>query len=206
MDTYEASLVVVSEAGRPDAPHPHHLPVAGLRVRAVSLPDVFPQAFVSQREAKAACEEAKKRLCTDEEWALACEGAEAAARTYPYGAPYRAGACNDAAPVSPLAQTLGPRAAGTGYRWEEMNDPRLGLVPGALAKTGAHPACRTPEGVVDLVGNLHEWTDDPGGTFRGGFYLDTKQHGEGCAYVTTAHDASYRDYSIGFRCCAATAP
>jgi len=25
-----------------------------------------------------------------------------------------------------------------------------------------------------MMGNLHEWTADPAGTFRGGFYVDTK--------------------------------
>ena len=43
--------------------------------------------------------------------------------------------------------------------------------------------------------------DDPAGTFKGGFYVDTKLNGEGCLYTTTAHDVSYWDYSTGFRCC-----
>jgi hypothetical protein len=51
-----------------------------------------------------------------------------------------------------------------------------------------------------MVGNIHEWTSD--GTFRGGYYLDTKQNGEGCDYKTTAHAKTYYDYSTGFRCCA----
>ena len=45
-------------------------------------------------------------------------------------------------------------------------------------------------------------TSDPGGTFRGGFYVDTAVNGPGCTYRTTAHSASYSDYSTGFRCCA----
>jgi hypothetical protein len=52
-----------------------------------------------------------------------------------------------------------------------------------------------------MVGNLHEWTAASSGTFRGGYYLDTKINGEGCDYRTTAHDARYHDYSTGFRCC-----
>jgi sulfatase modifying factor 1 len=27
-------------------------------------------------------------------------------------------------------------------------------------------------------------------------------NGNGCQHVTTAHDVSYADFSIGFRCCA----
>ena len=53
-----------------------------------------------------------------------------------------------------------------------------------------------------MVGNLHEWVDDPDGTFQGGYYLDTHQHGDGCNYRTPAHDIYYHDYSTGFRCCA----
>ena len=55
--------------------------------------------------------------------------------------------------------------------------------------------------MYDLVGNLHEWVDDPDGTFRGGYYMDTTKNGDGCSYHTTAHDFTYHDYSTGFRCC-----
>lgn len=72
---------------------------------------------------------------------------------------------------------------------------------GLWACTG-NTGCFTPDGVYDLMGNLHEWTLDPSGTFRGGFYGDTRINGEGCLYETTAHDVTYWDYSTGFRCCA----
>jgi len=195
VDVYEASLVEV-EAGV-ERPHRHNLPVGEARVRAVSLPGVLPQAFISQREAAGACAAAGKRLCTDDEWQTACSEAG----RYPYGRERRPGACNDEARVAPLVQLFGRRPPGTPYTWKEMNDPRLGEVAGALAKTGQFVGCRSADGAMDLVGNLHEWTAHPGGTFRGGFFGDTRQHGEGCSYETTAHDAGYRDYSVGFRCC-----
>ena len=53
-----------------------------------------------------------------------------------------------------------------------------------------------------MIGNLHEWTADRSGTFRGGFYLDNTTHGIGCIYRATGHSTIYRDYSTGFRCCA----
>ena len=55
-----------------------------------------------------------------------------------------------------------------------------------------------------MVGNLHEWVADPNGTFYGGYYQDVASmgHGDGCGYLTTAHEARYHDYSTGFRCCA----
>lgn len=99
--------------------------------------------------------------------------------------------------------------------WTQLNDPRLGQVEGALSKTGSHDACVNGFGVVDMVGNLHEWvktgpspgasSSDPAssrGTFAGGYYLDTALNGDGCLYRTTAHAHDYHDYSTGFRCCA----
>ena len=84
----------------------------------------------------------------------------------------------------------------------EMNDPRLNQLDATLAPTGTHDECTNPYGVFDMVGNLHEWTNDPNGTFQGGYYLDTHRNGDGCSYRTVAHEFSYHDYSTGFRCCA----
>ena len=83
-----------------------------------------------------------------------------------------------------------------------MNDPQLNQLPGTLALTGAHGGCTNESGVYDMVGNLHEWTADPEGTFRGGYYMDTTINGDGCWYRTPGHNVAYHDYSTGFRCCA----
>jgi formylglycine-generating enzyme required for sulfatase activity len=83
-----------------------------------------------------------------------------------------------------------------------MIDPRLNQLEGTLARTGDHPDCTNEYGVYDMMGNLHEWVDDPDGTFQGGYYLDTHLNGDGCMYQTTAHPTSHYDYSTGFRCCA----
>jgi hypothetical protein len=89
--------------------------------------------------------------------------------------------------------------------WAKLNDPGLGQVDGALARTGEHAECVNGFGVFDMVGNLHEWvaTDPnaPHGTFAGGYYLDTTLNGDGCNYRTVAHAHDYHDYSTGFRCC-----
>jgi hypothetical protein len=93
--------------------------------------------------------------------------------------------------------------------WARLNDPGLGQVDGALAKTGEHDECVNGFGVFDMVGNLHEWVaTDPKtvhGTFAGGYYLDTTINGDGCNYRTVAHAHDYHDYSTGFRCCAPAA-
>ena len=55
----------------------------------------------------------------------------------------------------------------------ELNAPELNQLGRGLAKTGAYEGCRSPEGVFDMVGNLHEWVDEAVGPhdrghFRGG--------------------------------------
>ena len=198
IDAYEASVVELDASGG-DVPHAPHLPVTGLRVRAVSRADVLPQAYISQEESRAACAEAGKRLCTDDEWKLACGGANDL--TYPYGKDREEGACNDVASVSPMNHYFDAgRVGAAAYTWEKMNDPRLNQLPGGLAKTGSFARCRGAAAIYDMVGNLHEWTATPS-TFRGGYYLDVQLHGPGCRYQTTAHLPTYHDYSTGFRCC-----
>jgi hypothetical protein len=199
IDAFEASLDVVDARGRTARRHsPYHTPAAGTRIRARSRRGVVPQAHVSQEQAAAACEAAGKRLCTDDEWLAACRSD--GARTYPYGEEHVAGRCNDKG-VSPL-RTLHGKAEGLEvFGLEAMNDPRLNQIPGSLARTAAFKGCKTRAGAYDMVGNLHEWTADGSGTFRGGYYLDNEINGRGCSYVTKAHSTKYHDYSIGFRCC-----
>jgi hypothetical protein len=291
IDRYEASVVEVQDDGT-ERPHAHYEPVDGKHVRAVSVPGVFPQGFISEVQAEAACEASHKRLCAEDEWVTACEGA--AHQLYPYGNTRTPGACHDQgksavgavfgaaalaqAPAAPGRTPTGargpatppapshagtahagaahgprPQDAGAGGRkkpknprktptptsragkpprpgpahaaskrpkrpapasarpasvtpsvWTQLNDPRLGQVPGALSHTGEHAQCKNDAGVYDLMGNLHEWVrpkDPAHGTFRGGYYLDTSQNGEGCRYKTQAHAHDYHDYSTGFRCC-----
>jgi formylglycine-generating enzyme len=199
IDRYEASLVTIDARGRVLGKHSPFRTIAEGRVRAESRRGVLPQGYVSMKHALAACEAAGKRLCTDTEWVTACTGKQPT--RYPYGDEHVAGRCNDAA-VSPLRTLFGASDDVATFAWERMNDPRLNQVPGSLARTGAFKKCRNAFGVHDMVGNLHEWTADPDGTFRGGFYLDNTTHGVGCQYKTTGHSSIYHDYSTGFRCCA----
>ncbi len=196
IDQYEASVVELR--GKTEVPHPHFKPVTGLRVRAVSKRGVFPQGYISRDEAEGACKEAKKRLCADDEWLAACRGKKPT--KFPYGDEHKDGYCNDKG-ISPLNKYYPDRPDAEKYGPVAMNDPRLNQLEGGLAKTGQFSKCRNGFRAQDMVGNLHEWTADPKGTFRGGYYLDTVINGEGCDYKTTAHDAKYHDYSTGFRCC-----
>lgn len=198
VDRFEASLDVIDDGGAVLAEHPANKPVGKARVRAKSVRGVLPQAYISQREAAAACENADKRLCTSAEWQAAC-GGEPKTR-YPYGQARQRGACNDEG-REPLAAIAKDAASPDTWGIDPMNDPRLHLVPGGVARTGRFDRCRSEAGIHDMVGNVHEWTSDEAGTMRGGYYLDTATLGVGCAYAATGHDRDYHDYSTGFRCC-----
>jgi formylglycine-generating enzyme len=198
VDRYEASTVEVHGDGTTE-PHSPYLPVAGLRVRAVSRKGVVPQAYISRNQAEGACREAGKRLCADREWIAACKGPTGT--RFPYGNDRQDNVCvdtNRTAPLLKLFSDLGRKR----YFSKPMNDPRLNQQAGTVAPTGSFTNCTNGFHVYDMVGNVHEWTADPKGTFRGGYYLDTHINGDGCDYRTVAHEATYHDYSTGFRCCA----
>ncbi len=199
IDQYEASVVAVS--GKSTKAHSPYKGVDGIKVKAVSKKGVVPQAHISKEQAETACKNANKRLCTDDEWVEACKGKKPT--TYPYGDDHKAGACNDSGVSSfnrYYGQAGGP-APQSAFTWANMNDERLNQVKNTVAKTGSFSKCKNSYKVYDMVGNLHEWTAAAAGTFRGGYYLDTKINGEGCNYKTSAHGAKYHDYSTGFRCC-----
>jgi hypothetical protein len=203
IDRWEGSLVEVMPDGR-DVPWPAFGPIDESRtLRAVSAPNVYPQAYISGAQAARACEAAGKRLCAPVEWRKACMGPQQTA--FGYGSERAAGRCNDSG-NSPMLRIYPQVAVSwTLVGMTEMNDPRLNQLDGTLAPTGSHSQCTNGYGVFDMVGNLHEWTNDPNGTFQGGYYLDTHKNGDGCSYRTVAHEFTYHDYSTGFRCCAAPA-
>jgi len=202
IDRWEDSLVDVFDDAH-EEPHPPFLPVGSGAVRAVTESGVMPQAYISRNEAEIACRASKKRLCHEDEWVRACKGPSNT--TFPYGEEHKNQACNDhgRAPIQVLHGNLGAAAYGSA---SVMNDPQLDQLPGTLAATGSHTQCKTSGGAFDMVGNIHEWIDDPEGTFVGGYYLDTTLNGTGCNYRTVAHGPSYHDYSTGFRCCADARP
>ena len=198
VDRYEGSLVVREADGKESPCSPYIPPPSDKVVLARSIQGVVPQAYISARAAQAACKAAGKRLCQPVEWRAACGGSEGT--TYPYGATRAGGKCHDSGVSPMLAFHASTMARGWGLG--ELNDPRNNQLEGTVARTGTFPDCVSDQGVYDMVGNLHEWTADPNGTFQGGYWLDTSLHGDGCAYRTIAHGYEYRDYSTGFRCCA----
>jgi formylglycine-generating enzyme len=208
IDRYEATLV--RKQGGTSTPWPGNQPVDGSESEfvAVSRAQQKPQGYISGSQSALACQHAGKRLCAPSEWQAACRGPEHT--RYPYGDTRQAGVCNDrfgkptGHPVTRLYQQTQVRGDRPANMWSPtfMNDPRLHELSDTVSPGGSFSRCTNGYGVFDMVGNLHEWVDDPKGTFMGGFFMDTRLNGEGCDYRTTAHDFGYHDYSTGFRCCA----
>jgi formylglycine-generating enzyme len=197
----EAQSLEASDAGRSASVPMPELPIAqaagNTTPRALSRAGVVPNGHLSMSVAKTACEAAGKRLCSLEEWKRACRGE--LDQKFPYGPDYRPKLCNVFREEHPGHVLFGNFSVG-------MQDPRMGTVEAAqgplLRKTGETSSCAShwdQDAVYDMVGNLDEWIDDPEGTFVGGFFSRATK--EGCDAIVTAHPASYKDYSLGARCC-----
>lgn len=147
-----------------------------------------PALRVSWYEAKAACEAAGRRMCTEAEWLSACQGAVAVdddnngvyaddlieGNTYPYGELHERGRCWD------------------GQRSEESRP----------AYTGELPGCLSPVGAYDLTGNLEEWvgaTPETAALMGGAF--DTSDDHARCARRNASFGAGFASPRTGFRCC-----
>ncbi len=198
VDRYENSLVEILTNGTERPWSAFHAP-DHVRVRAVSVRGAVPQGYISADQASRACAASGKRLCGDTEWVRACSGPR---RTqFTYGQRRVEGACNENHSRHPVVHLF---ARTHRYIWSAtlMNDPAINQLPDTIATTGNHENCTNDYGVFDMQGNLHEWTADAHGTFRGGYYMDNTINGDGCQYVTHGHNRSYHDYSTGFRCCA----
>jgi hypothetical protein len=193
IDRYEASLVRMDDGS---SWSPYDNP-GTTSVIAVSVAGAVPQGYIDGIQAGDACTNAGKRLCADAEWLRACQGPSG--NTYPYGNTRMTGVCNDHRDLHPAYEYFGTTDPSV---FSMIDNACINQLPETVDPAGDNAGCVTAEGAFDMMGNLHEWTADPNGTFRGGYYVDTVENGNGCLYVTTAHDTSHWDYSTGFRCCA----
>ena len=147
-----------------------------------------PVGGVSWFQARAACINAGKRLCSAREWLLACRGASD--RTFPYGDDYEPGTCNGFD-----ATRGGITEAGALIRPEsdDQGPPKAG-------------GCVSENGVYDLSGNLWEWNNDrflegsrrglAGGSFR------SNRAGLSCVTEGRHEEPEMALETYGFRCCA----
>jgi formylglycine-generating enzyme required for sulfatase activity len=198
------AFAMFRDAKRPDTAEAPELPnppsfelEENFAARATSRAGVVPNGYLSGVVSGEACQAAGKRLCSIAEWTLACRGEKN--RRFPYGDDYADGACNVFREAHPASVLHGDASI-------HHLDPRLNLVKGSrgplLRRTGESAGCRSDwsgDAVFDMVGNLDEWVDDPGGTFAGGFYARGTR--DGCDAKIESHPLDYFDYSVGVRCC-----
>jgi sulfatase modifying factor 1 len=151
---------------------------------------MLPAVMVTFEQAEFACDEENKRLCTEAEWALACQGESGF--VFPYGDDRDDSACNVEKKV--------PRV-----RPEELWEPRdiAAVLERVDARTasGAMPRCVSPFGVRDMTGNVEEWVkSDTAGVsraLRGGEYASDPT----CLTVRKMRTPGFRQFHTGFRCC-----
>ncbi len=157
---------------------------------------VRPAVWVSFDDAKRACAIEGKRLCAAEEWELACEGT--GMWPYPYGLTRDASACNE-------------RRATSTAEDGKLDDPwtrgaEIGRTDGRLA-SGTQPACVSPFGAADMIGNVEEWVfhangQDNAKPFRTARKGGSWTHGKGrCRPIEASEPGWYRANDVGFRCC-----
>lgn len=146
---------------------------------ASSAAGVVPTAPTSWYQARGACLNAGKHLCTVEEWTAACGVA-----AFPWGdAPMPEEVCAVPAPDGTTA-------------WTE------------LQPTGSLPDCRSPAGVYDQIGNAWEWADPgtlddagvPETAKMGGAYY-AGQGNAGCLLAPVTEHAPWFAGTIAARCC-----
>ena len=153
----------------------------------------WPIIMVSWYEARDACKNEGKRLCSEDEWTYACEGEEAT--PYPNGYTRDPDACLNDRPWKKFdGNGLMPRSNASA----ELDRLWQGL------PSGSRPACKSKAGVYDLTGNVDEWTKSsvPGerpSVLKGGYWGPVRTR---CRPATKAHDETHTFYQQGFRCCA----
>jgi len=146
-------------------------------------------------EAEAACASVGKRLCTEFEWELACEGPNAL--PWPYGYRYEVGACNSDKPYMAYSQS---KLSSKSDEVREAETKRLYQAE----PSGSFTTCTSPYGVVDMTGNAEEWvsTSRPEwphrSSLKGGYW---SKPWSGCRGTNESHGPMFRFYDIGFRCC-----
>jgi eukaryotic-like serine/threonine-protein kinase len=137
----------------------------------------LPRVNVSWEQARKACADENKRLCTEEEWEKACKGPGSA--RFPYANDFDPSRCN--------------------------TDDAEGK-DRALARSGGFEGCRSGYFVADLSGNVAEWTASTfsdkslSRTQKGGAF-DRPGYAVRCS-ARISGEPNKPEPTVGFRCCA----
>lgn len=179
----------------------------------------LPLVMYTYHEATAWCAQRAKRLCFDDEWTQACGGA--AQSTYPYGNKHMAGVCNDeetwiaynqslldawptdvsTPDITSLQQLLDAARASSSSGADSANHVEF-LYQGE--PSGDNTGCVSPDGILDLCGNIEEWTQRRtsggagfDGNLKGRYWAESRT----CQQAILSHGNGFRFYQLGFRCC-----
>jgi formylglycine-generating enzyme required for sulfatase activity len=149
-------------------------------------------------EAQHLCAAQGKRVCTETEWTMACEGPTY--KPYPYGYVRDPTKCRGDRPYRfpHVKTTVSKDKAAAHKELERLWD---GVV------SGSQPACVSDYGVYDMPGNADELasseTPPPHSTFdnvtTGGPWLDGVRNQ--CRPKIYTHNEGFRYYYLSFRCC-----
>lgn len=158
---------------------------------------VRPEVMNTFYQAQTKCAAVGKRMCTESEWTLACEGPEM--KPFPHGYVRDAAMCNG------------------DHDWDHPNMKKVAQRdPKELARlwrgvpSGSQPWCVSDYGVADLPANADEVvaSETYGGGFRGKY--DSVHSGgpwyrgvrNQCRPKIYTHDEGFYYYFLSFRCCA----
>lgn len=146
--------------------------------------DGLPVNYQSFHLSNQRCRAQGKRLCLESEWNFACEGEQML--PYPYGL------------------TREPKCNQDREDLFEAN-PRRRILRDLRLPNDPDSRCRSPFGVINMVGNLDEPVRKDTGhqprfnnALKGGWWMAGRNR---CRPATTAHDDYYRDMQVGTRCC-----
>jgi sulfatase modifying factor 1 len=175
---------------------------AGPRVHMHFCVDVYeypnvkgqrPQSWMSWYDAKHACEVQGKRLLTHSEWTFAMEGPDM--KPYPYGDGYHRDrvSCNTDNRIPKGVDVFNSRHKG---------DKASLALDDMLVPAGSMPACVSPFGVFDGVGNIDEWVVNENGHpyvsgLVGGHIFGVRNASRP---MTEGHGPTFAWYETGTRC------
>jgi hypothetical protein len=146
-------------------------------------------------DAEAKCASVNKRLCSEFEWEMACEGPDTL--PWPYGYQQDPKACNTDKPYRRVSESK-LASEDRKVRTAEARRAWQGEPSGSFSR------CVSPYGVMDLIGNVEEWvtTSRPEWPYRsslkGGYW---SKPWAGCRGTNESHGPLFRFYEVGFRCC-----
>ena len=159
------------------------------------LPMVFTHSIVAEK----LCALDGKRLCSQDEWTLACEADPKGGppSAYSYGEQLDLNVCNTGFAKSPAC---------------DVDHGLFTTCPTESDPSGAHPRCKSRLGVYDLHGNVAEAMTRKEGKVTyvqlkgSAWFYDGKMYPDHCRFDPRWHvdpvDASWHtNYHLGFRCC-----